>query len=367
MATFSNIRRPGLLDGVRAAGLDTPMPSSAKRRLAGLVLAATVALAGCSGLPASTASPGSTASSESPASAMPSPSSVPSVPSDARASAEGPETFYDAGSQADEQLALLETEGRDAEAQAIRRIAEQPVANWLGEWVVDLGGTVASITEGAAAADEIALLVVYAIPGRDCGLHSAGGVEEDEYLAFVRTIAESVDAESHTWAVLEPDALAQLGDCAGQGDRAGLLAGAAEILDEAGVEVFLDVGHSGWLSGDQVVARLQQVGTDHLAGFSTNTSNYQTTADERAWAEPIAAATGLEFIVDTSRNGNGSNGEWCNPDGRAIGEPPEVRYDGPMRAVAWVKAPGESDGTCNGAPAAGSWWMEGALALAGAA
>lgn len=30
----------------------------------------------------------------------------------------------------------------------------------------------------------------------------------------------------------------------------------------------------------------------------------------------------------------------------------------------WVKPPGESDGTCNGGPAAGRWWPEYALGLA---
>jgi len=273
--------------------------------------------------------------------------------------------FFHAPSQADSVLAQLESDGRDADAALVRRIAEQPVATWLGEWTQDLTGTVARITGDAAAAGEVALLVVYAIPGRDCGLHSAGGVAEDQYLGFVGQVAAGIAAGSETWVVLEPDALAQMGDCDGQGDRAGLLAGAARVLAEAGADVFLDAGHSGWRSGSDVVARLEQVGTDHLAGFSTNTSNYQTTEDERGWAEPIAAATGLDFIVDTSRNGNGSNGEWCNPSGRAIGEPPRMIGEGAFRAVAWVKAPGESDGTCNGGPAAGQWWMDGALALAG--
>ncbi|GIG53943.1 glycoside hydrolase family 6 protein [Demequina activiva] len=334
-------------------------------------LVACALLAGCSVDPAPEATtpdpePSATAprasaapeSSEAPA-ASPTPS-----PSDQASTATG---FHDAGSQADGQVAQLEAAGRDADADAIRRIAEQPVATWLGEWMQDVTGTVAGTTRAAADAGQVALFVVYAIPGRDCGLHSAGGVPEDQYLDFVRDVADGIEAGSRTWIVLEPDALAQMGDCDGQGDRAGLLAGAAEILDDAGADVFLDAGHSGWRAPEDVIARLETVGTEHLAGFSTNTSNYQRTEDERAWAEPIAAATGLEFIVDTSRNGNGSNGEWCNPSGRALGEPPQILDDGPMRAVAWVKAPGESDGTCNGGPPAGQWWMEGALALAGAA
>jgi endoglucanase len=33
-------------------------------------------------------------------------------------------------------------------------------------------------------------------------------------------------------------------------------------------------------------------------------------------------------------------------------------------AFLWIKAPGESDGTCNGGPSAGTWWPDYALGLA---
>jgi endoglucanase len=32
--------------------------------------------------------------------------------------------------------------------------------------------------------------------------------------------------------------------------------------------------------------------------------------------------------------------------------------------LLWIKAPGESDGSCNGGPSAGTWWPEYALGLA---
>jgi endoglucanase len=35
-----------------------------------------------------------------------------------------------------------------------------------------------------------------------------------------------------------------------------------------------------------------------------------------------------------------------------------------LDALLWVKLPGESDGACNGGPAAGQWWQEIALELA---
>jgi endoglucanase len=80
-----------------------------------------------------------------------------------------------------------------------------------------------------------------------------------------------------------------------------------------------------------------------------------------------AALGGKHFVVDTSRNGLGPapDGAWCNPPGRALGARPTVATGEPLHdAALWVKHPGESDGACNGGPAAGTWWAQGALDLA---
>jgi endoglucanase len=106
------------------------------------------------------------------------------------------------------------------------------------------------------------------------------------------------------------------------------------------------------------------VGTEHLAGFSLNVSNYNSTEATRAYGDQVAAAAGLPFVIDTSRNGNGGTGEWCNVRGQALGEPSRLVREGKLDAVLWIKAPGESDGTCNGGPPAGAWWLEVALELA---
>jgi endoglucanase len=95
-------------------------------------------------------------------------------------------------------------------------------------------------------------------------------------------------------------------------------------------------------------------------------SNYQTTSDERTYGDALSAAVGgKHFVVDTSRNGLGSNGEWCNASGRALGDRPTASTGDPLAdAYFWIKRPGESDGTCNGGPPAGQWWAEDALGLA---
>lgn len=319
-------------------------------------------LAACGG--ATRVEPGPTASSAASthvASRTPSPSAAPAPAPSAPPAAAA--LYADTDTQA--HAAWEQATGADRELLA--RIASTPQARWIGDWyaAADLTAVVADYTGRAADADAVAALVVYAIPGRDCGAYSAGGVETSEYAAWIDAVAAGIVGEP--MVVLEPDALAGLGDCDGQGDRAGYLRYGAQTLTAAGARVYVDVGHSGWLPVDTAVERLREVGVTEVAGFALNTSNYQTTADERAYGEQIAAALGgdVGFVVDTSRNGNGSNGEWCNPRGRAIGEAPRLVDDGThLDALLWVKAPGESDGTCNGGPDAGQWWQEIALELA---
>lgn len=246
------------------------------------------------------------------------------------------------------------------------KIALTPQAYWVGNWA-DASHAQAEVrdyTGRATAAGKVPTLVVYAIPGRDCGSHSGGGVGESEYARWIDTIAQGISG--NPIVVLEPDALAQLGDCSGQGDRVGFLKYAAKSLTQAGGRVYIDAGHSSWLSVDTAVSRLQQVGFADAVGFALNTSNYQTTAATQAYGEQISQRLGGKgYVIDTSRNGNGSNGEWCNPRGRALGEQPRLVNDSTgLDALLWVKLPGESDGACNGGPAAGVFWPEIALELA---
>ncbi|WP_081829848.1 glycoside hydrolase family 6 protein [Paraoerskovia marina] len=248
----------------------------------------------------------------------------------------------------------------------LAKIALTPQAYWVGNWddPEHAQAEVQDYTGRAVAAGQVPQLVIYAIPGRDCGSYSGGGVAESEYADWIDTMAAGI--QGNPLVVLEPDALAQLGDCDGQGDRVGYLAYAASSLTDAGAHVYVDAGHSGWLAPSTAADRLLQVGLDDAVGFAVNTSNYQTTADSRAWAEQVSALTGgAGYVIDTSRNGNGSNGQWCNPSGRALGDRPSLVDDSTnLDALLWVKLPGESDGTCNGGPSAGAWWQSMALELA---
>ena len=111
---------------------------------------------------------------------------------------------------------------------------------------------------------------------------------------------------------------------------------------------------------------LRRSALDQADGFALNVSNFIPTPESIRYGERISALVGgKHFIIDTSRNGAGGNGEWCNPRGQALGAMPTTRPGNPLvDAFLWIKQPGESDGTCNGGPKAGKWWPEYALELA---
>jgi endoglucanase len=125
--------------------------------------------------------------------------------------------------------------------------------------------------------------------------------------------------------------------------------------------VYIDVGHSAWLTPEQVNELLDRVSNNKIRGYSINSCNYRETKECLKWGRKISKYRPDEyFVIDTSRNGNGPlDEEWCNPNGRAIGNTPTCNTDyRQCDAYLWIKIPGESDGKCNGGPKAGKFWGE---------
>lgn len=218
----------------------------------------------------------------------------------------------------------------------------------------------------ANSAGQTGVVVVYAVPGRDCSSCSAGGLTPDTYPGWVCAVADGLRG-TRTAVVLEPDALAELGACSGQGDRLGLLGGAVTTPTAARTTVCLDAGHSGWVDAATTVSRLRAAGISGARGFATNVSAFQTSADERVCAEQVSAGTGgAGYVIDTSRNGASATSEFCNPAGRKLGVAPALVADGSHQdANLWVNRVGESDGSCNGGPPAVQCWPGFAVSLAG--
>ncbi|MBF4162916.1 glycoside hydrolase family 6 protein [Nocardioides acrostichi] len=260
----------------------------------------------------------------------------------------------------------------DGDAQAsdiLRRIAAVPSGIWLTPERYpsgQVGPFVASVV--AAAGNEVPLFVVYGVPDRDCtGAQSTGGLTDDTYLPWVSEIAGA--AGDHSVVVLEPDALASAGSCGGD-QRLPLLGEAVGVLADDGVATYIDAGHSSWIDSATIAQRLAEVGVERVRGFATNVANYQPMSAELDYARAVASQVGgTHFVIDTGRDGDPDGAgdpvtEWCNPSGQSLGRAPGVVDDQTgLDALLWVKPPAESDGTCNGGPAAGEVWVARAVEL----
>ncbi|MBP1240369.1 endoglucanase [Frigoribacterium sp. PvP120] len=264
------------------------------------------------------------------------------------------------GSLASRAQAELDAAGQPGQADAAGVIAAQPVAMWIGDGYDDeqLVKVVTDFLDAADAQGATAVFVTYAIPDRDCGNYSAGGLTVDEYPAWNRTIAETIRGHDAV-VIVEPDSLGILSRCPDLvEERLPLLRQAVEDFAAAGVPAYLDGGNSNWVDAQTMSERLLAAGVEDARGFFTNVSGFYRVDEERAYAERLSALTGdSHFVIDVSRNGRGWQGTWCNPDGAALGQDPHVAGgSGGLDALLWVKTPGISDGTCNGGPAAGTWW-----------
>jgi endoglucanase len=303
--------------------------------------------------------PGAPATSSSSVSTVPPPAAPPVAAGPFTQGVYG--THPHAGAQAAQWRA-----SRPADAALMTRMAGTPTATWLGDWTPDVRSAAADLVAKAAAAGRRPVLVTYDIPDRDCGNYSGGGAaDENAYRAWIRALAAGI-ANRPAAVILEPDALAHLcGDAEATyrmlGDAVSVLAAGRDTA------VYLDAGHAQWLDVTTAAQRLRAAGVAKARGFSLNVSNFVATGETEQYGEKIVNALGGDshYVIDTSRNGNGPGTDWCNPPGRALGATPSADTTGAHAdAYLWIKIPGESDGACNGAQAAGTWLPEYALGLA---
>ncbi|RSS54796.1 endoglucanase [Streptomyces sp. WAC07061] len=243
----------------------------------------------------------------------------------------------------------------DGRAAAIRTsIADIPAARWFGNWSGDIAAATGSYAGRADAADKLPVLVAYNIPDRDiCAGHSGGGAgSRAAYESWIAAFAGGIGSRPAV-VILEPDALGHE-SCmtAGQiAERNAMLKYAIAQFNAKAPHtwVYLDAGNAGWIGAPAMAQQLAAAGVGGAHGFALNVSNYFTTDQSTSYGNAVNSALRSygytkPFVVDTSRNGNGSNGQWCNPAGRRTGTP--SRRGGGAEMLLWIKVPGESDGNC---------------------
>ncbi|MCL2554214.1 MAG: glycoside hydrolase family 6 protein [Actinomycetia bacterium] len=339
-----------------------------------------------------------------------------------------------ANPDANAQILDLLRHGRLKDAAGVLAMTLTPQAVWFdgGGTPADVQKSVHATVTSAAGRHALPVLALYNIPGRDCAQYSAGGAADTaDYQAWIDAVRAGI-GDRPADVILEPDSLALLPSDCGMDDAQG--SKTAERYDEihyavdaleplAGTKVYLDAGHSGWHSVNDIVPRLVSGGIDDATGFFLDISNYRSdselawygklissclsyvsaggdaascpnqywpTADAQSWldAHVTAAPSAMKhFVTDTSRNGQGpwtppagvypDPQDWCNPPGRGTGARPTLNTGDPLQdATLWVKIPGESDGQCTRGtagpedpergyqdPAAGTWFPQQALEL----
>ncbi|MGN9840638.1 glycoside hydrolase family 6 protein [Nonomuraea sp. H19] len=232
-------------------------------------------------------------------------------------------------------------------------ISAKPMARWFGGWSGDVRASVSKYVAAADSANKLPVLVAYNIPGRDaCGGHSGGGAgSESAYKTWISAFASGIGNRPAV-VVIEPDSLGDFGcmnDTAIQARNRMLTYATQQFRDKApNAWAYLDAGNAGWVAAGTMATRLKNAGVGNIRGFAVNVSNYYPTAQSATYASSVNSSLGggAKWVIDTSRNGNGSNGEWCNPAGRKLGTPTQLGEGGGTEMLLWVKIPGDSDGNC---------------------
>jgi endoglucanase len=267
--------------------------------------------------------------------------------------------------------AMRAAQSADPPNPELTAVANTPTAYWMDQ--ASSPAVDAKYIAAAQASGAMPVLALYGIPHRDCGSYAAGGFgSADAYRGWIDGVASAIGSGPAA-IILEPDALA-MADCLSadqRQERFDLMHYAVDTLTRNPASaVYVDAGHSRWVSADVMAARLNQVGVSEARGFSLNTANFFTTDEEIGYGDAISGLTnGAHYVIDTSRNGAGpADGPlyWCNPDGRALGVPPTTATaSGNADAYLWVKRPGESDGSCGrGDPGSGRFISQNAIDLA---
>lgn len=248
---------------------------------------------------------------------------------------------------------------------AVSEIFKYPMAFWYGER--NGKGSCGTVHKSISrllkrSLPNLPVFVIYNLPNRDMGHYSKGGSnDEKNYMVFLESFCKAI-GDLDPIIIYEPDALphSTLMKKRQASVRHKLMQrGLDYITHNCNARVYVDLGHSNWLEPEVAGKLLNSVSNDKVRGFSCNVSNFRSTKESMTWALRVSEyASNKRFVIDTSRNGNGPYGnDWCNPPGRALGEPPTTKTGEDLcDAFLWIKVPGESDGKANGGPRAGRFW-----------
>jgi endoglucanase len=188
-------------------------------------------------------------------------------------------------------------------------LGSYPTATWLTSGTpAQVEARTADVVGRANAANAIPMLVAYNIPFRDCSQYSAGGATSvAAYKAWIDGVVSGIGDDTAI-VILEPDGLgiipwytniegtlewcrpAEASPVTAAIDRFDMLNYAVDELGALpGTTVYLDGGHSAWLTVGDNASRLIRAGVQDADGFFVNTSNFQYTANVTAYGSWVSS------------------------------------------------------------------------------
>ena len=283
----------------------------------------------------------------------------------------GERLFLNSDTQAAADVQGLQNENPEL-ANRLKAISESPQAIWLTTGGQETKRRVARAMKASGSSKSVPVFVAYNIPARDCGSFSAGGAKGAKaYSRFVATIAKTI-GRRRAAVVMEPDAIAGL-DCLSkkkQRARLALIKKSVRTLEKRPkLAVYIDAGHSVWKPGqhDGEAPASRPASPRPTASRSTSrttTARRTRSPSARGSARRPRASTSSSTPAATARAPRRTTSGATRPAARsANGRGPPTPASKRVDALLWIKAPGESDGTCNGGPPAGEWWRDYALGL----
>jgi endoglucanase len=221
------------------------------------------------------------------------------------------------------QIEGLLKQGQLKNALLITAMETIPQAVWLASGTPSqVSATVKSTLQLAAFERAVPVLVLYNIPGRDCGSYSAGGAENTaDYETWIDAVAGAIGNQKAV-IILEPDALANLpSDCGYDPTQVNIAQATADRYTqinyavttlEAGEQtsVYLDGGNSHWQAVPNIAQRLVTAGIGQAQGFFTNVSNFNLNNYESHYDTWVADC--IAFGQDPEEGGwRLGNYAWC--------------------------------------------------------
>ncbi|MEV4173490.1 glycoside hydrolase family 6 protein [Nonomuraea sp. NPDC049709] len=379
--------------------------TAGRRRLVAAVAAVAVVAAGISaavvlrgggsgtGLPATTARAGDATGDGT--------TTPPATPQNPLRAPE-PVTFYAPEEPGAARQANLWKDDRPADAELMRKLAQVPFAIRLNQPEVraKVDGTITA----ADQAGGVPVFLISYLPGNEC--HPTTGSAMPAYQEWIAGIARQI-GRSKSVIILEPGSLVRMPGtekCAmpGSADQRykDLRQAVRTLKSNPRTAVYLDGSQDFWPGTEIMAERLIGAGIDKADGFFVNTGGYQRTDKSVEYGKALSACIGIRlstggtacprdadvdpatmphFVVDTSRNGQGSWAPekhyedpqtWCNPPGRGVGERPTTETGEELvDAYLWIARPGTSNGRCRRgtdgqedpergvvSPPSGEWW-----------